>query len=133
MFPRAAAAGHGVLYLLMIAVPLVGVPTFLWRGASLNFGLFQIPSPFEGNRDVAHQFGEIHELLAHALIAVAVGHVLIALYHQLVLRDNTIARMKPRSRNAPFTVVLHKGSIMSGASDVRRQGFGQQSEGIRRR
>lgn len=95
IFQRAAAAGHGVLYLLMIAVPLVGIPTFLWRGAPLNFGLFQIPSPFEANRDVAHQFGEVHELLAHALIAVAVGHVLIALYHQFVLRDNIIARMKP--------------------------------------
>ena len=64
MFERAAAAGHGVLYLLMIAVPLIGLPTFLWRGRPLDFGLFQIPSPFEANRDVAHQFGEVHELLA---------------------------------------------------------------------
>lgn len=95
MFERAAAAGHGVLYLLMIAVPLVGLPTFLWRGRPLDFGLFQIPSPFEANRDIAHQFGAVHELLAHALIAVAAAHVLIALYHQFILRDNIIARMKP--------------------------------------
>lgn len=95
MFERAAAAGHGVLYLLMIAVPLVGLPTFLWRGRPLDFGLFQIPSPLEGNRDLAHQFGEVHELLAHTLIAVAAAHVLIALYHQFVLGDNIIARMKP--------------------------------------
>jgi cytochrome b561 len=94
-FRRAAAAGHGVLYLLMIAVPVVGIPTYLWRGRPLDFGLFQIPSPFEANRDVAHQFGEVHELLAHALIAVAAGHILIALYHQLILRDNIIARIKP--------------------------------------
>lgn len=94
-FKKAAAAGHGVLYLLMIAVPLVGIPNFLYRGRPLNLGLFQISSPFEGNRDIAHQFGEIHELLAHALIAVAAGHVLIALYHQFFLRDNIISRMKP--------------------------------------
>jgi len=95
LFRRAAAAGHGMLYLLMIATPLVGIPTFLWRGQPLDFGLFRIPSPFEGNRDVAHQFGEVHELAAHLLIAFAAGHVLIALYHQFILRDGIIARMKP--------------------------------------
>lgn len=95
MFQRAAAAGHGVLYLLMIAVPVVGVPTFLWRGNPLDFGLLQISSPFAANRDVAHQFGEIHELLAHVLIALVAAHVLIALYHQFVVRDNILARMKP--------------------------------------
>jgi superoxide oxidase len=94
-FQRMAAAGHGVLYLLMIAVPLVGVPTFLYRGRALDFGLFQIASPFAPDRDTAHQFGEFHELFAHVLIAVAAGHVLIALYHQFILRDNIIARMKP--------------------------------------
>ena len=44
----------------------IGIPTLLWRGRGLDFGLFQIPSPFEANREVAHQFGEIHEFLAHA-------------------------------------------------------------------
>jgi cytochrome b561 len=95
LFQRAAAAGHALLYLLMMAVPLVGIPTFLWRGRALDLGLFQIPAPFEANRDIAHQFGEVHEYLAHALILVAAGHVLIALYHQFVLRDGILSRMKP--------------------------------------
>jgi superoxide oxidase len=95
LFQRAAGAGHALLYLLMVAVPVIGIPTLLWRGRGLDFGLFQIPSPFEANREVAHQFGEIHEFLAHALIVVAAGHVLIALYHQFVLRDGLLSRMKP--------------------------------------
>ncbi len=95
LFQRAATVGHGVLYLLMAATPLAGIPTFLFRGRALNFGLFAIPSPFEANRDLAHQFGEIHELLAHLLIATVVAHVLVALYHQLVLRDGILQRIKP--------------------------------------
>ncbi|HUO53236.1 MAG TPA: cytochrome b [Rhodoblastus sp.] len=94
LFQRAAVAGHGLLYLLMAAVPLVGVPTFLFRGRPLDFGLFQIPSPLEANRDLAHQFGEVHELLAHLLIATVAAHVLIALYHQFILRDGILARIK---------------------------------------
>jgi superoxide oxidase len=96
MFRRAAAAGHGLLYLLMLATPLAGLATFLHRGRPLDLGLFQIASPFAANRDLAHFYGEIHELLAHLLIATVVGHVLIALYHQFVLRDGLLERMKLR-------------------------------------
>ncbi|MCI4680140.1 cytochrome b [Rhodoblastus acidophilus] len=95
MFRRAAAAGHGVLYLLMLATPIAGIATFLPRGRPLSLGLFEIPSPFEANRDLAHQFGEIHELLAHLLIATVVAHALVALYHQFVLRDGILERMRP--------------------------------------
>lgn len=94
MVKRAAAAGHGVLYLLMILVPVIGLPTFFLRGGPLGFGLFQIPSPFEASRDLAHQAGEFHELFAHILIALVAAHVLIALYHQFIVRDNILARMK---------------------------------------
>jgi cytochrome b561 len=94
MIRTAAAAGHGLLYLLMILVPVIGLRTFFLRSPALDFGLFRIPSPFELSRDLAHQAGEFHELFAHVLIALAAGHVLAALYHQFVLRDNLLARMK---------------------------------------
>jgi superoxide oxidase len=96
LFRLVAAAGHGLLYLLMLAVPLLGVATFLRAGRTLDLGLFQIPSPFAENRDLAHQLGEIHELFAHLLIATVVGHALIALYHQFVLGDGVMERMKLR-------------------------------------
>ena len=96
IFRLAAAVGHGLLYLLMLVVPLVGLATFLRAGRTLDLGLFQIPSPFAANRDLAHQIHEVHELLAHLLIATVVGHALIALYHQLILRDGIMERMKLR-------------------------------------
>ena len=96
LFQKAAKAGHGLIYLLMIATPLIGVPAFLFRGQSLNFGLFDIPSPLAANKDLAHSAHGWHELAAHVLIALVVGHALVALYHQFALRDNLLARMKFR-------------------------------------
>lgn len=67
----AAEWGHRLIYLLMIAVPLGGVSTFF-------LGL-----------DV----GEIHGLAANVLMVVVLGHALIALYHQYVLKDGLLRRM----------------------------------------
>lgn len=67
----AADWGHRLLYLLMIAVPLGGISTWF-------LGL-----------DV----GEIHELAANLLMLVVLGHALLALYHQYVLKDGLLRRM----------------------------------------
>ena len=96
LFRKAAAAGHGLLYLLMVFIPLLGLGAFFRRGKPLDFGLLQIPSPLEADRDIAHQITEIHGLLANILIALVVGHVLVALYHQFVLRDDLLGRMRLR-------------------------------------
>ncbi len=96
LFQKAAAAGHGLLYLLTAVIPLVGLGAFVLRGRPLDLGLFQIPSAVQANRDQAHQVTEIHGLLANILIALVVGHVLVALYHQFVLRDGLLARIRPR-------------------------------------
>lgn len=63
--------GHRFIYLLMIVVPLGGLSTF-----------FQLA-------DV----GELHELGANLLMLVVLGHALMALYHQYVLKDGLLRRM----------------------------------------
>lgn len=68
---RAADWGHRLIYLLMIAVPLGGASVFF-------LGL-----------DV----GEIHGLAANLLMLVVLGHALVALYHQYVLKDGLLRRM----------------------------------------
>jgi cytochrome b561 len=67
----AADWGHRLIYLLMIAVPLGGVATFF-------LGL-----------DV----GEVHGLAANVLMLVVLGHAVMALYHQYVLKDGLLRRM----------------------------------------
>jgi cytochrome b561 len=96
LFQKAAAAGHGLLYLLMVAIPLFGLGAFVLRGRPLDLGLIKVQPWIEPNRDLAHQVTQIHGLLANILIALVVGHVLVALYHQFVLRDGLMARIKPR-------------------------------------
>jgi cytochrome b561 len=68
---KAADWGHRLIYLLMIAVPLGGVSVFF-------LGL-----------DV----GEIHGLAANGLMLVVLGHALMALYHQYILKDGLLRRM----------------------------------------
>lgn len=67
----AADWGHRLIYLLMIAVPLGGISTFF-------LGL---------------EVGEIHGLAANILMLVVLGHALMALYHQYVLKDGLLRRM----------------------------------------
>lgn len=68
----AAKWGHRILYFMMIAVPIGGFTA--WAG---------------GLRDV----GDIHGLAGQALVVLAVGHALMALWHQWVKKDGTMRRM----------------------------------------
>jgi cytochrome b561 len=101
MSPHARLASHvahGGLYLLMIAIPLIGIPTLLYRGRGLDFGLFQIASPFERTPDVFRPLTEVHELASFALIGLAAAHALAALYHHYIRRDDILMRMLPPRR-----------------------------------
>lgn len=74
--PTMAAAalwGHRLLYLLMLGAPLLGA--LAWYG---------------GFKSV----GELHDLAGTALFFVAIGHALVAIWHQVVLKDGVMARMK---------------------------------------
>lgn len=68
----AAKAGHGVLYLLMIAVPI---------GGAITWFLKYDPT------------GELHGLGANALMIVAGAHSVVALFHHFYLKDGVLKRM----------------------------------------
>jgi cytochrome b561 len=91
-----AHVAHLGLYALMIAVPLIGVPTLLYRGRGLDFGLFQIASPFARTPEIYRPLTEAHELASFALVGLAAAHALAALYHHFLLRDGLLTRMSPR-------------------------------------
>ncbi|HYC68029.1 cytochrome b [Brevundimonas sp.] len=93
----AARATHVLFYVLLIAMPLVG-----WAASSaagrdiLFFGLFEWPAlPIGGGRDTARDLMDLHETAAKLLIALVVLHILGALKHQFVDRDNVLHRMIP--------------------------------------
>lgn len=94
----AARIAHYSLYFLLIAVPVVGIVLQFARGDALPmFGLAEIPSPWLKDRAFARGVKEVHEVLAHALVGLAIFHAAAALIHHWVFRDRTLVRMLPPS------------------------------------
>lgn len=92
-----ARATHVLFYVALIAMPLTG-----WLASSAGgrdivwFGLFEWPLlPVSGGRDAARGFMEIHGLVVKGLYVLIGLHVLGALKHQFINRDNVLHRMIP--------------------------------------
>ncbi len=93
---RLGRVTHLLLYILMVAVVILGVVLAFYRGDELTFfGLFTIPSPIASDRETAHSIKELHELGATALILLAGLHSAAALWHHFIRRDDVLARMLP--------------------------------------
>lgn len=75
LLSRVAAATHGLLYLLLLLLPLTGLAAWVWEIGTA---------------------GGLHEILTTALLVLVGLHVAGALYQQLVLRSDVLARMLPK-------------------------------------
>lgn len=101
----AAHIAHGILYVLMIAIPLSGwLHDSAWKDAAAHpmklFGLLDWPRiAFIMNKEPVLKeqlhdiFGNIHSLLGWALCALFVLHVAGALKHQFVDKQRQLQRM----------------------------------------
>ncbi len=91
---HAARAMHGVLFAMMLLIPLSGYAISTSDGAAVSFfGLYEIPAvipPLEGMNELA---SEIHYYLAYLTLGLVAMHAGAALKHQLVNRDGTLSRM----------------------------------------
>lgn len=92
-----ARATHVLFYVALIAMPLTG-----WLASSAGgrgivwFGLFNWPLlPVSGGREAAGAFMNIHGLVVKGLYGLIALHVLGALKHQFIDRDNVLHRMIP--------------------------------------
>ena len=97
---RLALAGHSLLYLLMIAVPLTG--WWVSDTSRIPFRLFwsiPVPDLMAANRDLSEVAAAVHGILTKLLLFVVVAHIIAALRHHLLLRDNTLLRMLPGNRD----------------------------------
>lgn len=92
----AAHLVHIALYLLMIAVPVVGWLMSSAKGYTTNFfGLFDLPNLLVKDKALSQTLKEVHGILANGMIALIVLHIAAALKHQLIDKDNLMARMRP--------------------------------------
>lgn len=90
---RVAPVYHKALYLLLIAVLVLGVACVWIRGDNI-FNLFTVPSIAPDNKALRHDAVELHGLLANILLGAAGLHALAALWHQFVLKDSLLTRMR---------------------------------------
>lgn len=84
------------LLLIAIAVQIVSGPLAVWSGGRpINvFGLVSLPSPFPARNQGVHEIAEIAHAIGRLVILVVVPlHVLGALKHVVIDRDNTLQRM----------------------------------------
>jgi cytochrome b561 len=70
---RLAHWGHLALYAVLLAVPLSGMAAW---GAGIAGA------------------GDVHEIMVNLALILVAGHVGAALFHQFVLKDNLMARMR---------------------------------------
>ncbi|MFH1805664.1 MAG: cytochrome b [Pseudomonadota bacterium] len=92
---KIAALMHGLLYLAMLILPLSGLMAVMTSGRNFPvIGLFSLPT--FGDIEWLHDLAEdIHETLIPVLVVLVILHVVAALWHHFVVRDEVLARYLP--------------------------------------
>lgn len=97
----AAHAGHWVLYILMLAIPLSGWLMSSAQGFSVVwFGVLPLPDLVAKNLELGEWLNSIHLILNYTLIATLIGHIGAALHHHFIKKDTVMSRMLPLIKRA---------------------------------
>jgi cytochrome b561 len=96
---RLATLVHAAFYVLLFALPLSGWLLSSAEGDAVFF--FGRPLPLfavAGSEEAEELFEQAHELLGNLLLLLAVVHVIAALKHHFIDRDDVLRRMLPLGR-----------------------------------
>lgn len=97
----AAHAGHWLLYILMLAIPLSGWLMSSAQGFSVVwFGVLPLPDLVAKNLELGEWLNSIHLILNYTLIATLIGHIGAALHHHFIKKDTVMSRMLPLIKRA---------------------------------
>lgn len=95
---RLGVSAHGVLYLLLLLLPISGAMILVAAGKPVSLLAFDLPVWTEESRDTAKAIKKLHELFGNVMIAVVLMHAAAAVWHQFVRKDGLMRRMLPRLR-----------------------------------
>jgi cytochrome b561 len=98
---------HFLFYVLMLGIPLSGwalvsasprnIPTILFGIIPLpHLPFFEGVTDVELRKNISHTIGDAHELLAYIILALLAVHILAALRHHWIIKDETMLRMTPK-------------------------------------
>jgi len=99
-YERVLAHGtHWGLYILLFTIPLSGWAMSSARNFPVSwFKLVQLPDFVQPNKAMYAAMQQTHEILTTALLVVVALHVLGALKHHFILKDDVLRRMLPFTR-----------------------------------
>lgn len=96
----AARLNHVALYLILFAMPFTGYAFSSAGGYSLKyFWTFSWPRLVADSPQIAHAGEVAHDTLAYVVYAAVALHIAATIWHAVVMRDGTLARMWPRPGN----------------------------------
>ena len=99
---RAATISHGLLYVLLLAIPISGYLFSSAAGVSVKyFNLIPLPDLISKDRELAQALKTVHLTLNYTLLAVVVAHIAAALKHHFIDRDDVLTRMLPAVKPKP--------------------------------
>ncbi len=94
----AAKLLHLALYALMIGMPLTGWLVLSASGKIIPFFGLELPALIGEDKDLAKQIKEVHEFVGTTGYYLLGLHVVAALYHHHIKRDDTLTRMLPERK-----------------------------------
>lgn len=91
-----------LFYVLMVLIPLSGLAAHAveFRGQGAVFGI--LPLPTVPDWLVPGDAEEIHELASHLWLPLLAIHVIAAIWHHFVRRDDVLIRILPVRRRSPL-------------------------------
>jgi cytochrome b561 len=91
---------HGLLYVLLFVLPILGWMNASYRGFEVSFfGLLPLPYLLPPHAAGFGWTGSLHAVLSNYGLTGAVGlHVLAVIYHAVVRKDRVLQRMLPAGR-----------------------------------
>ena len=90
---KLATLTHILFYIFFFALPLSGYLLTNLQGDIVSFYGIDLPEILQSNNDFKYYTHIVHDLLGNILLVIFSLHVLGALYHHFVIRDNTLRRI----------------------------------------
>lgn len=90
-----AKFAHVALYVFFLVMPVLGLATAWTDGKILYlpFTDIALPAPLAQDKDLAHLLEDVHGTIGEVFYWVIGLHILGAVYHHFVRRDDTLRRM----------------------------------------
>ncbi len=90
---RISRLTHGALYVLLVAMPVLGWAATAAGGFPVQFFHWNLPGLVPENEALSARLFQLHGLAGAALGALALVHVAGALRHRYLLRDGVVRRI----------------------------------------